>query len=395
MTPWQQPLDDFPEIELDDEWVGHLQRAMTERVGAGSFEVTRHEGRGALLPESEVKVVEPRVATRLRLVAVGGQLRPFVVGEGEPIATEIEHWNSAARTACEQLSAGDVRFDWRAVVGPPTAHASHMGPNAETRVGTLTIRTVDQLIADPIPAAFPTLFATPSGTATWRPIVVEGQTTARRFKDAHMRATRELRRLCALLSLAWQFPFTLRQAPLSRNGAELALPNGPRAELGADARELPLWLDHAWKKLDGDPKLARALGIYYEGVTLLALNHTSFALIAFVGAIETIAKTLPDRPPPQACDTCGKEKGQAVADFRRALALVVDSDNVKPLSDAVYGPRSATAHAGALHGTEDVFGLVLQPGMVGPSRETDFVWFALHPLKSAAELLLQRQLQSV
>jgi len=115
-------------------------------------------------------------------------------------------------------------------------------------------------------------------------------------------------------------------------------------------------LAKAWRELRRDGRLLRPVSAYYQGVSLLD-DHPSFAIVAFVTAIEEVGTLLIPRETPEVCAACQRPKFNSSRQlFRRALELVRSPERAKELTDNLYGWRSGTAHSGQLFGYEMAFG---------------------------------------
>lgn len=142
----------------------------------------------------------------------------------------------------------------------------------------------------------------------------------------------------------------------------------------------PDWMEHAWELLAKERYVDDACAT--EGL-LLAREHPSFALIAFISTIETLGAKL---FPPARCPQCKQITGSGER-FRRALALVEDEATAVSLSKA-YGPRSRTAHSSKLHGHELMRGALAIPGLFSLGQNFDFQWRTVFAMSGAARKLL-------
>src|SRR4029077_13261607 len=114
-------------------------------------------------------------------------------------------------------------------------------------------------------------------------------------------------------------------------------------------------LSNAWRELQREVRLLRPLSAYYQGVGLLDENP-SFAVVAFVAAIEDIGKLVIESEKPELCPTCKRPKLSSRTLFRKTLELVRSPERATELADNLYPWRSATAHSGHLFGYETAFG---------------------------------------
>ncbi|NTW42466.1 MAG: hypothetical protein HGA44_21760 [Cellulomonadaceae bacterium] len=179
------------------------------------------------------------------------------------------------------------------------------------------------------------------------PVVVHGAANAHAFDAARESAAQSLARLCALLSVAtdhvWEVIETPRADPLDPAGLPLSrLPLPPYPEPDSpDLVELPEWVASASDLLPVGSLLALALGAHHQGM-LMERRFSSYSMIAYTGAIETIGKfLLPDH--------------KAEVQYRAALKRIRSSSARQPFVKS-YDLRSRTAHSGVLHAGEDLRG---------------------------------------
>ncbi len=97
-------------------------------------------------------------------------------------------------------------------------------------------------------------------------------------------------------------------------------------------------------------------------------DHPSFAVVAFVSAIETV----------------GQLRGATTsrARFRAGLEIVTNAEIVEELVEA-YAARSGTAHGGKLHGGE-IGGLPIGLIFFGDTGPQDFRWGTVSRIRSAS-----------
>lgn len=383
---WFEAIKHFPSVALDDEWLHLLQGAVNELLGGtvGSFKGTRAR-LGPGVPDFELHV--DKLGAWLRIAEDAGNLRAFVVGDGASLQTEIDIWNQAAALATQRLRPDFKDWAWYAIIGPQFGNAADVLIPRETRVGPLELKPAPESYREE-PLASPPRLGPSGATLHWWPTMVEGISPGPRDKDARMHASRQLHRLCGLLAVAFDSPIVVRQVPMPCRAPLVA--GMPAFQV----RAVPPWLDRAWTRLESNDDLAQAVTAYHEA-TRLYREHPSFALVAFVAAIEACAKVLP-RPSgdaPKKCPTCQREPNTAAADFRRALGEVIDSpEEVKAVAKIAYRQRSQTAHEGVLHGIESLPGFTLQPVLIGSSPETDFAWMDVRMMRGPAQRLLVKLL---
>lgn len=191
-------------------------------------------------------------------------------------------------------------------------------------------------------------------SVTW-PVIVEGVNRGFEWREAQSRAGADLYRLCALLSVAWERCWLLREPPAPLEWGRRSVPERSPFDIdflaeGVDGPpptlvEPPGWIEHAWTVSGTDQALGNALFAHYEGLRLNP-EHPSFALVAFVSSIEHVGSLVTQQGSPVGAN----------AKFRAGPQLVRDEDDVKELGRA-FQRRSGTAHAGRLYGGENLFGL--------------------------------------
>ena len=110
-------------------------------------------------------------------------------------------------------------------------------------------------------------------------------------------------------------------------------------------------------------------------------THPSFAMVAFVGAIETLGARVTTA-------TSSRKR------FGAALSKVVPDDEAKRLTEA-YGRRSGTAHAGKLYGSEGVFAFMSYPSMFLPDPAFQFAFGDLRKVREVSSNVLKLALTGV
>jgi hypothetical protein len=247
--------------------------------------------------------------------------------------------------------------------------------------------------SEPEPANAYSLLSTGNPSYSW-PIGVAGTAEGYTWHgSADREAARLLHLLCTLLTLIWNAPWAIRQTAQLREICDVLAPDfrvgpGPAAglfrlnELAKTKRELTPEVAEAWQALSTDRRFAEATTMFSEGVGL-SKAHPSFALIAFVSAIESIAQISKgaDR-----CEACNQIKGSTQR-FRDAIAIVLDEEQAALLA-AAYAQRSATAHRAKLHGAEQTRGSPIFAIDFGPDDTVTFQWTTLRLARRAARRLV-------
>ena len=343
-----------------DELLHHMWLALDSRVP-----MTGHNYRLHQPTESEphvyhrYKPTSDVLTSELALVPLpGGKMHAFVgVTSADQIPSQVQPWADAITEAKGLLNTEHPEHHWFAMVGS----TSGRGRGAQFltgggAVGGMTMYPATSVYLDAEDRrSYPTLSGFTYDVSY--PIVVEGYSRGYDWSTASETAATSLTKLCGLLSLAFGTCWRLRQAPDWRDEPI----SHPRSRFGPEvfpdsddnyAREdvsFPGWADKAWTTLESQPSLAVALHAYHQGLDLMEA-FPSYALLAFVGAIEGIGAMSEPLRRCECCADCSQKIG-ASKRFRDALRRVLPDADTKQLS-AVYSYRSKTAHEGHLHGDE-------------------------------------------
>ncbi|MBV6695610.1 hypothetical protein KV557_00525 [Kitasatospora aureofaciens] len=242
------------------------------------------------------------------------------------------------------------------------------------------------------------------------PLIAAGTVSAYSWTPGFREAQRQVRRICALLTLTSPIVCWIpRSQPLHfQPGAEgLKVPaTGLWHELGDPDRpgpwtgeplegavplDLPVWLSRAWQAVDVDPGLDRAVDAAYEAVRL-ERDHPSAAHLAYVAAIEGYGERYVEPAPCDCCEECPTEKGVAQARFKEALRRAGLSSKERGRLRQAYELRSRTGHTGAMFGTEDSFGFP-HMDLFAPQAGTQFTHHHLRRLRHAARTVLRHAIE--
>jgi hypothetical protein len=371
---WEKHIGVFPVswTEQGDEWAFHLATALT---GSGYL-----GGQGSSMGGGDVIFAPPptsRMQCSLRVRRDPGGVACIVFGqEGPSNEDDATRWREAAKAAVEKLSQHDQDCSWRAVVGPgptapewqrpgPLAAIVTIGP-VELAPGGVHMRELSGFARGRIDAPWPE-------RRTW-PVIASGRVRSYSWSYADYQAQGQVHRVCALLSLISGIWWTPRSGPRVQRpgGAELELVAVPQsvgpweamrnadAPLPADFNvydgdeflPIPPWTGQAWKLIEADESIRRAVHGCYEAMGLEA-DHPSVAFLMYVATIEGIGASYVDL---KRCKICGSHTG-ARRRFNAALSTVLSPDEVKSLSNVAYNDyRSKTGHEGRLFGSEETFG---------------------------------------
>jgi hypothetical protein len=378
-----------------DEWISHLVVALALVGITGRTLKTREPTEEVPYHHIECTPEPSNLRSRLIIIPVQSGIIVQAIAE-EPVPEDLVTWISAIKKANEQLGRSQKEFNWAAVIGPNKDIEPHgQILDAATSVGPLQLRPGKVFYAEYMEARFPSL-ASRNSFWSW-PIIVEGRARGYEWEAASRAALMDLHRLCALLSVAWDRCWVLRDTPQLREPGSTVIPKSYNG-LDISEREVdritvtaPSWADLAWNLIENNPRLANALQIHYEG-RQLHYCHPSFALIAYVASVESIGTKLYQL---KRCETCNTVFGSTER-FRAALRLVLPENDVKHLTTAVYPRRSGTAHDGVLHGIENMFGAAF-PGffeILAPPSPTTFSWSVLREIRHANRSLLERLLSA-
>lgn len=309
--------------------------------------------------------------------------------------TDINVWLEAVNKARSRLSEPHPEFEWAAALGQ--AHDITNKRHAlkkQAKAGALTLRsghTQHITYFNIMPNFGGTGFS-----VSW-PVVIEGKSKGYNWLVASREAGKDVHKMAALLSLAWGSTWQLIHAAQQTAPGALKVPKSigmmhvpPRnIPMPKSYQALPKWVDKAFAAIDTSPILNNALNAYYQGL-LMEREHPSFALVAFVGAIEAVGRhTLGDK-----CPCCGKPHG-AKQKFKAGLATVIsDKAEVSRLSET-YAERSDTAHEGKLHGNETLLGSLPAPSIFSPDAADFFAYTDLLKIKGAARRSLIKAIKGI
>ena len=357
------PLDITPGPETDA-----LVTRVFERL-KDTIRVEGHSSSGSTYEKLPVKAMmvwsaaSDRLATKFSLVNWEGDLYVFVSGDSEAIDQGLEPWLDALSYALSKVNV-HPSHPWQALIG---MGGDMYGTNPGTRVENFTVAEMSAVPADfafeemvPIEASLNS-----NRLARWQPFVVTGSAVGHSWHAADATVRENLHLLCALLSAQTKRLWRLRQQPHPLALSELWLPNDsatvkrvPRIDpepAAESTSSVEPQLQRLWSACTEDSECGEIARAYYEAAQMS--EHPSFALIGFVGVIETVGAKLFPSPTAENCASCGKPKTNSAAKrFRDALSLVLPSDRVKVVSERLYKWRSGTAHAGRLYATETSFG---------------------------------------
>lgn len=383
-----------------DEWLHWFGVAVAEQVPDLAVAGSKYDNttkpfiavplqRGGALTDLRVLL---GVATDHVVALAHGLEEPFVSDE------LLAGLRDAVSEVKGRLGDPGAEFEWSAIVGHPANRIGGIEKHLEApgTVGPLRLESSGVILAEPGTSDQSSL----SSWALHRsvPIRVFGRSTGYRWDAASLGAARDLRTLCALLTLAWGADVGVKEGPAPLEWGARQVPDRPPwyappefdaesddADLPGSPTTVPEWVDPAWNAARHGAWRSRALDAYLEGV-YAETHHPSLAAVAYTAAVETVAARVFEIP---RCPSCGGRHGIAKA-FRAALRVVLPETEAEEL-DPVYVSRSKTVHEGVLHGSEIAPG-VFGGGIWTSDRSRDFRWRTLWRLRSAAGRLVKRAL---
>jgi hypothetical protein len=332
-----------------------------------------------------VMLDSPALRSHLEIELVESRLRFVVVSQDDlPVqALDVAVWRSLV-TDTSKAARSPREFEWYAVIG-----AEPLGPldpsdqrlvEAATIAG-LGLTRLDLLDEESGIAALGT-----QRRLSFTPILVQG--ICRNWHDWGGDAEEEaieVRRLCALLSVAWNGCWSVKLLPQNRGLDELNLKPPGEIEPPEDENLLakPVnvsvepWMSGAMHRLPQDQWLGNAVSTFHEGM-LLYKDHPSFALLAFVASCDAIGHRIVRHAKP----------GQRV---RAALNTVLTEAETAELWQA-YAHRNYTAHEARLHGDELSYGLSRTTFLSSRNLGMQFTWGLLRSFRDATRDVLLRVL---
>ncbi|WP_139794734.1 hypothetical protein [Saccharomonospora piscinae] len=394
---WEEHLADLP-----GNWMGDidkldnaLKRAFTElssRLLPGRARYSRTTDHTILVRKVTNQGKES--GTDIALLFTSQLVKILAIGTNERDTDLLQELNEVARTATLYARENGRNYPWQAIIGPSAERA--MGAEARltkpAKVGTLNLSPIEKPYAEPDTYSVRSLTAFNHQTT---PIIrVHGESRSYSWDSALLIATRDLRTLCGLLSIAMDAPILIRHQAQPLEFGEIYVPGSPHWYRNPEEEQsdtitrtlsLPDWVNNAWNAANSTSWLQQSLDVFLEGM-YASWRQPSLAAVSFVASIESIAtrqfKT-------EHCSCCGSPKDLRRA-FEAALQEVVDAVEFEALRH-VYASRSKTVHRGVLHGPEGTPG-ARYFGLLAFNDPTVFEAETLTRLRHAAARLLQRTL---
>jgi hypothetical protein len=365
IAPFNGPLA-FDWSRDGDEWLRHLGDILSEAGGR------EWEGRAGwhLI---EITVKSDQFTSTLRLMERDGEPWAVITGTGPDPDAEASFWRDVVTTASERVGSTHEDFDWAALVGPAAGQGYDVPlPPEDVLCGPLKLIPTNYTVWEHRSVNISARMA-----YEFRPIDVHGTAGADHWRTAFNQARRQLHELCALLSVARDVLWEIKYGPHFEGEERTfpppydpdAVPPGGTLYAGELRTEpLPAWFTDGWNRLDDNRLVRDAVAVHYEGLRLQS-EHPSFAVVAFVSAIETVGQIRGARTPR--------------ARFRAGLEKLEPAETVEELVET-YVARSGTAHGGKLHGGE-IGGLPIWPLFFGDTGPQDFRWGTVRRIRSASK----------
>ena len=357
-----------------EEWLDRVFAILRDEHGCGGRDVRTEDGYRSYTPRGGSLTGE------LRVTVLGDRLIIRVAGGPETPRSGVKVWRRAGERAAAELGKNLQVLPWEAVIGPDWEDQQ-----GEIRIAEPT--TIGGFRLTPLPLfaewrrPMDRLDIALPEARTW-PLKVEATTEAVLGPRIRALAGRQLRRLCATLTVVIGFRYVVRVGPRFEgpNVTGFLATSLPDQEdrIAPHDRALPAWLEEGLRRMDGNSDLADAVDGFFDG-TGLEREYPSQACIAYVAAIEAIGGLI-------APGTSGFTKK-----FQGSLVDVLPSSEIKKVKSVAYEHRSSTAHGGTVHGLQRSLGLSGGPSFLGTDDDERFR-DTLRILRKAARRLLWRQL---
>ncbi|MEU3985026.1 hypothetical protein AB0F77_34025 [Streptomyces sp. NPDC026672] len=399
MPHWVEQLPQLEVVAIPDtekdEFVYHLFEHMRQAYDHGYSGQTRMDLGFGRVDEWKLNTSDGRELPRLWVVNRADVLMLSLAGQGMQRQEDIAVWREGIEAAIACIGTRGEE-QWIAILSqdqpdPYTLNGQRLVESAST--GELSFSLLTDGIAEDARIPASGLGVSVGEFFHW-PIKVRGSTSCYAWRrDGEVAALARLRRISALLSLAWESPWLVREGPrnpdVSFAGASSPL-QGHSWRLIADAimREsgrtisVPNWLADAERVMSKIPRSANALLMHQEGL-MLRRDHPSMALVCFTAAVETLAQISKN---PETCPECSMVLSSRKR-YEDAIRGVLDEEQAAYLMKA-YPQRSRTVHQGGLHGTEMQIGSFGRMSLFMPDEELVFTAGTVHSAQEASKRLL-------
>lgn len=306
--------------------------------------------------------------------------RVFAVFIERANLSQAEPWLILLHQALSELNNPAPKVIWSAIVGPDPY--SEIGPHVTTLESTINLGPFEILAGnspylEKLPCLSPSQIGCTEHFVSW-PVQVRGETELVDKFHLSDQVLVDLAILVSILSLAFERPWIVRHQPYPFSGSmdpllRASIDDQDLHEISSVPIQLPAWISTAWDLCKSEPTIKDALLVYQEAIRMMSW-HPSWALAAFMSALQTIGSQITGRPTKQ---------------IRAALDTCLSPDQVTEIM-RLYSLRGDTVHAGALFGHEPFAGVAFRASSLNPLRLDPVTEFHLRTLAS-----LQRAVRSI
>jgi hypothetical protein len=220
------------------------------------------------------------LTSELALVPAADGFHAYARFETDSVdSSQIELWADSITEAVARLNQQHPAHEWSAYIGPTGEQMSGTQQIIQGfRVASLTVSPATSEYIDVVRQQIPSLASgCGAGADISFPVKVEGSSQGYSWHSTMESVSRDLNRLCAILSVSFNANWKIRHAANLKAYGEFLLPlarfnilkrtygNG---DLFLDDLTAPSWLEEAWQRLDQDEALATSLHAYHQGLGL-------------------------------------------------------------------------------------------------------------------------------
>ncbi|MFC8665489.1 hypothetical protein [Streptomyces sp. NPDC057199] len=384
----------IPDTEKD-EFIHHLFEHMRQAFDHGYSSQTRMDLGFGRVDEWKLNTSDGRELPRLWVVNRTEGLMLALAGQGKQRQEDIAVWREGIEAAIARIGARGEEH-WIAILSqkqpdPYMLNGQRLGESAS--IGDLSFTSLTDGIAEDAQIHASGLGVSSGQFFHW-PIEVRGATSCYTWcRDGELTALARLRRISALLSLAWDSPWLVREGPRDASASFFGM-SSPlqghswRPIVDERIREssrpivVPNWIADAERAMSQIPRSANALLMHQEGL-ILRRDHPSMALVCFTASVEALAQINKN---PEKCSECSMVLSSRKR-FDDAINGVLDEGQAAHLMKA-YPQRSRTVHQGRLHGTEMQIGGFGRMSLFVPDEELLFTAGTVQAAQEASKRLL-------
>ncbi|MGW1464061.1 hypothetical protein ACWCPT_06870 [Streptomyces sp. NPDC002308] len=338
-----------------DNWLFLVQQEITEELSGSGYSI-QHAGSHIAL---QISVNNEYCDDMLLIVPLNDDRVAFGVGSSkqEPDGESILRWQRAVAKANAEKGERLPTYKWTALISEiPSWWGGTVGLLAKPfRIDGLQISSTEKYLYERSPLPVPTLSSYKIRISM--PLLIRGVTEGVDWMRAEPAAAEKINALTDLLTLSWGRSMVVREMARPVEMGDCWVPNSPLgiasdtpmpdlSEAQKVTLDVPEWFEKAWFKIKKEAKLRSAVSIHSEGLRIEGA-HPSFALVAYISAIEAISLKVFEV---HRCGECKNYMGIG-ARFAETLKLVMSTQEAESLKKA-YEMRSHTVHRGSLHGSE-------------------------------------------